>query len=92
MVIRSHDAGQKLEEERLELDRARERHDALVTDLEILRTDFGKEELLRKKYDVVLPGEEVIKLVGNEERAQVVIEEDISWFKSVFTSITSWFK
>jgi len=91
MVMSSHDAGQNLAEERIELQRAQYRYDSLTADLELLRTDFGKEQLVRKKYDVVLPGEEVVKLIGGEEDVQIIVEEDPSWFSLFFDSIRSWF-
>jgi len=91
MVMRSHDALQKLAEERIELERAQERNGSLATDLHLLRTDFGKEQLIRQKYNVALPGEEYVRLVGREEKVRIIVEEDRSWFGGVFDSIGSWF-
>lgn len=92
MFMRAHNAQQKLEEERIELQRAQVRHDQLSADLELLRTDFGKEELLRQKFNVVKPGEEMIKLVDGNGEIVVPVEEDRSFVGGLFDRVASWFR
>lgn len=90
MFMRAQNASDRLEEERLEFERAKERHDVLNGDIELLRTDFGKEVLVREKYGVVLPGEEVIKLVGEENEREVIVEEEQSFIKTLFDALKFW--
>ena len=60
----------------IEFNKVDERHAKLEDKVEYLGTEFAQEEALRERFDVVAPGEEVIKLVNKEiEEEEVIIVE-----------------
>lgn len=64
------------------------RADNLSEEIENLKTDRGKEEALREKFNVVKSGEEVIALVEPKEIATSTDEQG----KTFWAYIKSWFK
>jgi hypothetical protein len=68
------------------------RHDAISSDLEVLSTPRGKEEVIREKFHVVKEGEGVVVLPGDALAEQVAgmpkeKEKKGFWlvFKGIFT-------
>lgn len=68
-----------------EFDRVSERHNKLEKRVEYLGTDFAQEEAMRERFDVLLPGEEVIKLVDREVEVEndVEVEEKGFWSRLI---------
>ena len=56
----------KKENTQIEFDRVEGRYIKLGDKVEYLDSSFAQEEAFRERFDVVLPGEEVIKLVDKE--------------------------
>ncbi|MEK7606262.1 MAG: septum formation initiator family protein [Patescibacteria group bacterium] len=68
-------AAQALEESRVEYEELAERAQVLSEDLDTLNTPAGVEEVVRDRYGVAKPGEEVIILI-NDVSAQKESEDD----------------
>lgn len=65
---KEREAAEKLEKVAQELDRTKEREAYLEEELARITSERGIEQELRQKFDVGRKGEEIIVLVGNNER------------------------
>lgn len=69
----------------IEFDKVNKRHIELEEKVAYLSTDFAQEEALRERFDVVAPGEEVIKLVNKEVEVDdyIPLEKKGFWKKFI---------
>ena len=66
----------------VEYTRVEERYSTLENKVKYLETDFAKEEAIRERFDVALPGENVIKLVDKEIEITEPIQKEKEGFWS----------
>ncbi len=76
-----------VEAKRLELEK---RHEDLTKKVGELNTNEGMEREIRSKFDVVLPGEQVIMVVDKE--VQAPIKEEPSVIKKLWNGVVGVFK
>lgn len=83
----AHDMSLKLSAREHELEALKQQAELLDSKVEYLKNDRGVEEELRNRFDVAREGEQVIILVGGEEKPNnevipvpLVLEEDTPWY------------
>jgi len=68
----------------IEYNRVEERFVNLESKVDYLGTDFAREEVIRERFDVSLPGENVIKLVDKEiEVREVEVKEEKGFWRGL---------
>ena len=80
-----------LEVAQMELDKLKEREEAIEKKIGRLGTETGLEEEIRSKFDVAKEGEKIIVIVDKNELPPV-IEEKPGVIKGIFTIVKSWFQ
>lgn len=68
-----------------------ERKETLTKDIAHINDQTGKEELLRDRFHVVAPGEELVIIVDENEKTQVVLDKksEASFWDTIRTFFTT---
>ena len=76
-------ASNTMDNTQIEFNKVDDRYNKLQNKVDYLGTEFAQEEAMRERFDVIHPGEEVIKLVNKEVQVQEVeiVEKKGFWKK-----------
>lgn len=87
---KAHQSKNKLEISQDRVIELNKRQEAIISKIEILKSDTGVEEEIRTKYDVAREGEHVIVIVqdNNDDEPK---EEEVRGIKGLFKKVTSIF-
>jgi cell division protein FtsB len=83
------DSGMRREAAEEELYRMEERQRALVSDIELLESDRGKEEALRERYQVGREGEHMLVLINDtaDEPEPLPVSKPASFWERMFAIV-----
>jgi len=78
-------ASNTMDNTQIEFNKVDDRYNKLQNKVDYLGTEFAQEEAMRERFDVIHPGEEVIKLVNKEVQVQEVeiVEKKGFWKKVI---------
>lgn len=90
VYLKSRKAVEKNQEIQAQLEELEKRKSELGKEVTQLETEGGREEKIREKFDVIKPGENVLKIINKSPENDRINQEEEN--KNFFSKIWRWMK